>query len=54
MGAAETGVAGYIAAWRPSSVPAAGGARSPGRWWRGGAARPGTGQEPAVGGGQAR
>ena len=32
MGAAETGVAGYIAAWRPSSVPARGCPASRGRW----------------------
>ena len=55
MGAAETGVAGYIAAWCPVSVPpqaacfarAVVGQAAP-------AGRAGAGEEPAVGRGKAR
>ena len=48
------GEAGCIGRWQPSSVtPPGGGVRPAGRD-AGGPARPGAGQEPAVGGGQAR
>ena len=47
------GMAGYIAAWRPSSVPPQAAAFARQVVTAGGAGRPGPGEEPAVGGGQA-
>ncbi len=54
MDRADAEVAAYIGRWRPSSVSPRGGGVRPGGDHDGRARRAGAGEEPAVGGGQAR